>query len=407
MTDVYLLFVALVLPWQGHQIYRKGVTAFHVINFLLVCGILASLFIRGPRPRWYLIVPFYVYMLGSVIAMFSSEVYLINLYTLSQDLYLYAWFVIMCLFLDSNRRVELLVAAWVILGVVYVLSTQGFWAPGGGIARVEFSFRNPNRASAYLTLSFFMLLHPVVPWVVKGVLAVLLAHGVSATGSAAGSLGLGLGVFSVIWALMYMQSAKAIRPFLFLGVVLLALIVLLINPMKENSLPTVLGGMAPTAAPRIERSADTREAIWAKGMESFREHPMGIGPASFHKQIDSGISDNGRIELHSDFVASLVERGVIGLLGHLMLIAWMAREIFRMLNRSSTWSESLWAAGLTGACVNYLFYSITHEGLHHETFWLMLAFVISQVKILEAKDALTLRLPQRLARRIGTRVGVT
>ena len=190
-----------------------------------------------------------------------------------------------------------------------------------------------------MTLSFFLLLHPVVPWVLKGILGVLLAHGVTATGSAAGSLGLFLGGFSVIWALMYMRSAKAIRPFLFLAVAVVGLVVMLINPMRDSSLPTVLGGIAPTAAPRIERSADTREAIWAKGMESFREHPLGIGPARFHKQIDSGISDNGRIELHSDFVASLVERGLIGLLGYFMLIAWMAREIFRMLNRSSTWEK--------------------------------------------------------------------
>ena len=36
-TEFYLLFVAFVLPWQDHQIMRKGITFFHVINAILTC----------------------------------------------------------------------------------------------------------------------------------------------------------------------------------------------------------------------------------------------------------------------------------------------------------------------------------------------------------------------------------
>ena len=319
--------------------------------------------------------------------MFASEAYTMNLYTLSQDIYLYVWFVILCVFLNSNRRVELLVVAWA-LAAVLVLSTEGFLTEGGGTARVEFSFRNPNRAAAYLTLTFFMLLHPVVPLLVKGVLCALLAVGVSGTGSAAGSIGLYLGAFTFLWSLLYGYSTRGVRPLLFLGVAVLGLAVLAINPMGSEGLRSLLGDVAPTAAPRIERSADTREQIWSKGMETFREHPMGIGPASFHKQIDSGVSDDGAIELHSDFVAALVERGILGFIGYLMLIAWMAREVFTMLHRSTERREIVWGSALAGASVSYLFYSITHEALHHETFWLMLALIISQVRILGNKQSL-------------------
>ena len=385
LTDLYLCYVAFVLPWQGHKIVRKGITFFHVSNSLLVCGILIALLVRGPRPKWYLAIPMYVYLVGSVLGMFASEAYTMNLYTLSQDLYLYVWFVILCVFLDSNRRVELLVVAWVLASVL-VLSTEGFLAEGGGTARVEFSFRNPNRAAAYLTLSFFLLLHPVIPWLVKGVLCALIAVGVAGTGSAAGSLGLYLGAFTFLWCLVYARVPRTARPLLFLGVAILGLTVLAINPTKSSSLPSLLGGVATSAAPRIERSADTREQIWSKGMETFREHPLGIGPASFHKMIDSGVSDDGAIELHSDPVAAIVERGIVGFIGYLMLIAWMAREIFSMLHRSKERREVLWAAALAGASVSYLFYSITHEALHHETFWLMLALIISQVRILGNKE---------------------
>jgi len=393
LTDLYLCYVAFVLPWQGHKIVRKGITAFHVSNSIFVCVIIIALMARGPRPRWYLALPMYVYLVGSVLGMFASQVYTMNLYTLSQDLYLYVWFIILCAFLNSERRVELLVVAWA-LAAVLVLSTEGFLAAGGGTSRIEFSFRNPNRAAAYLTLTFFLLLHPVIPLVVKGVLCALVAVGVGATGSAAGSIGLYLGAFTFLWSLLYARSIRGARPLLFFGVAALALLVLVFNPMQHESLPSLLGDVAPTAAPRIERSADTREQIWSKGMESFREHPLGIGPASFHKQIDSGVSDDGAIELHSDFVAALVERGIVGLIGFIMLIAWMAREIFRMLNRSKQWRDVIWAAALAGASVSYLFYSITHEALHHETFWLMLALIISQVRILGAKERSVDEAPQ-------------
>ena len=384
LTEFYLVFVAVGIPWQSHQILRKGVTAFHVVNAILVCGILVSLLINGPKPKWHLAIPMYVYMLGSVLGMFNSEVYSINIYTLSQDIYLYVWFIVLCVFLNAEHRVELLIVAWA-LTLILVLGTDGFLPSGHGSQRGEYSFRNPNRAAAYLSFTLFLLLHPVIPLPFKAIACVLVFIGVRATGSAAGSIGVVLAAASFGWSVLYMRSRRSARPLLILGVVSLGLLIVVINPLQNNSLPTLLGSVAPSAAPRIERSADSREEIWTKGMESFEKHPFGIGPASFHKQIDSGVSDDGSIELHSDPVASLVERGVVGFLGYILLILATIREVFRMMHRSEEWRDIVWAAALTGACTVYFFYSITHEALHHETFWLMIALVFSQVRILDEK----------------------
>jgi O-antigen ligase len=128
--------------------------------------------------------------------------------------------------------------------------------------------------------------------------------------------------------------------------------------------------------------------IWGKGLASFKEHPMGIGPASFAGQVDTGLGEDGMIELHSDFVSTLVERGVIGFLGYILIILWIAREVFRMLNLASmspARRDGVWAAGLAGAVAAYFFYSITHEAMHHDSFWLLLALVFSQVRIMRSK----------------------
>ena len=235
--DLYLVFVAAALPWQSHSVIRKAITPFHVINAFLLCVILLSMAAKGQRPRWYLLVPVYVYWLGSVLGMFSSEVYSINLYTLAQDVYLYLWFVTMCVLLDSDRRVDLMIIAWT-LTLVLVLGTEGFIAQGGGADRGEFSFRNPNRAAAYLTLSFFLLLRPAIPLLVKGVLCALLVIAVGATGSAAGTIGIGFGALVFVWSLFYAKGTGAIRPLLILGVCAVGLLVAVLNPFANRDLPS-------------------------------------------------------------------------------------------------------------------------------------------------------------------------
>ena len=120
---------------------------------------------------------------------------------------------------------------------------------------------------------------------------------------------------------------------------------------------------------------------------------MGIGPASFAGQVNTGLGSDGMIELHSDFVATLVERGVIGFVGYLLILLSVVIQVFRNLNLASLTTDrrdGVWAAALAGACTVYLFYSATHEAMHHDTFWLLLALIFSQTGILNKKiDALS------------------
>ena len=391
MADLYLVFIAVAIPWQAEHVIRKGISPFNFVNGFIVVALLAWFMFRGPKPKWPLTVPLYIYLLGSVIGMLNSSVLLYNSYTLGQDLYLYVWFVLLCMLLSTERRVTILILAWIAILLV-VLSTEGFWIAGGE-SRLEFTFRNPNRASAWLALTLFLVLHPVVPWALKAVLAFLVYQAVAGTGSAAGSIGVVLGAFAFAWGLVYVRSPRIMRPFLSAAVVVIGLLVALINPLANESLPAVLGEVAPAAAPRIERSAGTRQVIWSKGLDSFKEHPMGIGPASFAGQVNTGLGSDGMIELHSDFVATLVERGVIGFVGYLLILLSVVIQVFRNLNLASLTTDrrdGVWAAALAGACTVYLFYSATHEAMHHDTFWLLLALIFSQTGILNKKiDALS------------------
>ena len=374
-----------MIPWQSHQIVRKAVTAFHVINVVIVLVVLVSFLLKRERPRWPFLIPMYVYFVGSVLGMFASEAFAENLYTLAQDIYLYVWFALLCVLLDRKERIALLALTWALMLLV-VVSSEGVVPGVTGSNRLEFTFRNPNRAAAYLTFSFFILYHPAIPWLLKLPLAFVTFTAVSTTGSSAGYIGLGMGIAASVGVFLYMSTPRHFRPLYPLGLIALALLAASSTWWVGKDMVSIVEEFTPSGADeRVERSATTRQEIWSVGLETFKEHPLGIGPASFHKQIESGFGSKGTIELHSDFVAALVERGIVGFIGFLLLILWVVVAIIRLLNVTAEHGDrgdKVWSAGISGACAAYYFYSITHEALHHETFWLMLALLVSQLAIM-------------------------
>lgn len=151
----------------------------------------------------------------------------------------------------------------------------------------------------------------------------------------------------------------------------------------------------------MEEGTSDRTEIWMTGLKTFREHPLGIGPASFRWQIEIESRGGEQKGMHSDFVAALVERGILGLLGFLLLLGAVAGTIMKALRLSAREEDrapGVWAAALAGAFAAYISYGVTHEMLHHETFWLLLALVVGHVTELKrARHGAIVRLvPQNL-----------
>jgi O-antigen ligase len=383
-VDFYLLFMAFMIPWQTYTYFHRAITAFHVINvFFLV--ILLSKYVK--LLHWHYIVPAIIYLMGSILGMFSSDFLGINTFNIGLDIYLYVWFMLMCVLLKVPRRVEYLVIAWA-LTVVLVLGTEGLGILGGD-KRLEYSFRNPNRAASYFGLSLFFLMHPVVPRVFKVVFGAAIVLAISTTGSVAGLLMIPIGGVAFAWAWSYVRAGRALRPLANVAWGIIALICIYGNffwvSPDADSTSVIVSRLSPKGGPRMEEGTSDRMEIWTAGLETFREHPLGIGPASFQWQVGVGEEEDTK-GLHSDFVAALVERGVLGLLGFLLLLGAVARTIMKLLRlaaQSGDRAGGFWAAALVGAFAAYVSYGVTHEMLHHETFWLLLALIVSYVSILQ------------------------
>lgn len=378
--DVYLVLLAFLNPWQSESIIRRAITPFHILNVFLLLLLLFSL--RLDRIRLYFVVPFLIYMLGGVLGMFSSEVVFLNTYTLAQDVYLYIWFSVMCVLLQSERRDEHLVTAW-ICSVLLIITLDHVIGLGMSSRRAEFSFANPSRAGSYFAFTFFFLFHPVIPRVFKIIGGAAIFMAIGATGSRGGFLMWLLGSVIFVWAWVYVRTPRGLRPLQHLGFGLLVVVGVYTSDRWAGMDPLTRFAAygSPLVAERLETSdsgLETREENWAAGLETFREHPMGIGPLSWQNQVErEGQDQKGA---HSDFFASLVERGVVGFIGFLLFLGAITVKIFKMLRLYAHRGDrrrGIWAAALTAAFIGYVSYGTTHEMLHHETFWLLLALIVS------------------------------
>jgi hypothetical protein len=387
--DLYFLLVAFLLPFQSVSIFRKGITTFHLMNVLILAVFLATFFLQGRRIRWYLLLPIWVYHIGSLLGMFNSQVFGLNLYTLAQDIYLYVWFVSLCLLLNSEEDVDFLTNAWVI-GALIVVAAGLFLPEGGGInSRDEFTFRNPNRAASYFMTTFFLLFSPAIRGRLLFQLAAagMLGWAVFATGSVGTFASIAVGVAVMISVYLYVRGSgfwvpRQIALVMVAAVVAYASVAFDVDQLLQQRFPLAFG--------RSPRSLQVRQQIWDSGFEQFRKHPFGIGPASFFGQVQSTVGVKESIEMHSDYVATLVERGVVGFVGLLLLFVFLGRflyQIVRDVRRLRRQDLILWTSALCGIVVGYFSYSLTHEALHHDSLWLILALVIAQWQILRQKVA--------------------
>ncbi|MEO6463132.1 MAG: O-antigen ligase family protein, partial [Candidatus Eisenbacteria bacterium] len=144
---------------------------------------------------------------------------------------------------------------------------------------------------------------------------------------------------------------------------------------------------------RMEKSSAGRQEIWGQLGTQLARHPLGIGPGNSVLQsvaighrVRPGTSFQSK-EAHSDYMAFAIERGPIGLLGHLLWVlagiglvlrgdgavaptALLAdRGTFRDPARRASLLRAIFVGGLIASAVH----SVVIEKLHFRHYWMFLA----------------------------------
>jgi O-antigen ligase len=374
-------------------------------GFLLLA--LLALAQRGRRLRVPAEGAIALLLAGSVVALALSSHPDVGLLTLLVDTYLLLLFIAITNHLSGERAERLLrlvLIVWTVAalvwaavllagyfhllpqGVEHLLQIRAHSRRGAGVSR-----NNPNLAGSYMMTSVFVLL--ASPWPRRRPPRLLAAGwllwAMFVTGSLGGLLGLAAG--GAAWALGgYLRGGRTVRQVrglagvaLLLGALGLAGLVLAagvpqvgladVNTVSQQA----KGGALDNSVGRAGKSFSGRLVLWSEAVVKAGPRAIvGIGPgeAKDELQISNGSvnRDTGTLtthSLHSDYLGFLIERGILGVAGLLLLYSALARRVWQVLlvgRRRRIGVAALGAAVVANAA----------DSLFHETFHFRHAIVL-------------------------------
>ncbi len=350
-----------VLMWAGSTRQRLALPYATGVGLLAVAGLVASL--AGDYP-----------MLGLV--------------SVVQDLYLLAWGAVLANVARRPGAVDVLLKAWTASATawaaVFVVATTGTAVSAGPEAvRAGFTFGDQNGAGLYFVLSLLVVVaarRPRRPWLRAGVVLLLLVATLY-TGSLGAFSGLLFGLSVAI--VLGVRSRRGPMPAIALAfaMVLAASSVSLL--VERDNLVSAANNssnaLIKNSIGRGDQSSSERETLTRETYQLWRTtNLLGIGPAATKGVLQSQQATYPK-EAHNDWVAAVVERGLLGMLGLLLLVA----EI--VVRASRTWAPARLLLGLrvalpspaylTGGLGCVLVFSLTHEVLHDRTVWTLLGLI--------------------------------
>jgi hypothetical protein len=315
-----------------------------------------------------------------------------SLLALAGDLLLFAWCTAVANVLSAPRAMRWAMAAWSWSGIFWaglvvaawlghVTALEGLLPADGN--RVLFTFGDPNYASTYWGTTIFVVCAARTPskrWLrVTGY--ILLVWALILTESNGGALALGAGVFFLLLVRAYRARGWA-------GPVALALVVGLgvggfFTAVPLSSIrhwaaashqPLLVNSIGRSAQSSAERGLLVTET---KQLYQLSDGVLGLGPASTKPLLTRWLFPYAN-QAHDDWLAALVEGGVIGLFGLLLLAGSAASRAGPIIRRplSARYAAAVpvpaaLVAGLLALGVN----SFYEEILHFRFLWALLAIV--------------------------------
>lgn len=357
------------------------------------------------------LVAIWLILLASFISIFPALAPMNSFVVLLKELYVFAWFftiaTVLCAVNAADRRRLLIVwsAAVLVHGAIIVAEffSPAFWrfvtSLAGSVRDFEMYrpsglFVNANSAALFQLFGFVPLMLVSRSPRTAICLGVLLLPSMLATGSMAAALALSAGaVVALVVLALSGHMARVVAASGQLLMLVLVLVGLLYYVTSHN--PRYHAHFERIFLGRAERSSGGRFDLWQRGFDVFLDHGAflwGVGPENF-REVDG----HGN-QLHSDFLAFLVERGLIGTVG-LALLAGIA------LSRAATliwlyykYPDRVGLAGFVflGAVVATLVESLTHQVFHFRELWLVMAF--QEALVLRATHADERAGPESLSR---------
>jgi hypothetical protein len=354
------------------------------------------------RTRGSLRIPFgfsyLLFLLGGIVALPQSIDPSTSALTLVEDAYLFVWFL-----LATNSMAQGLAATpsvfcrvWVLVGLVVALlawlALLGYpdhvpliwgWRPIDVHGRAVATLRDPNLAGNYLVVSLFVLWaapRPTKP-LAKALLSVPFVLGLGATYSNTALISLLGGSIAALAVGFLGRNRLRMAIALALATGTLLLLIGLDPPVARwpSQITSSVGRTAilNRSIGRVDDSAADRQQRWQQALYLFGGQVVwGIGPASTTQAL---ASLNAPIsgELHSDYVAAFVERGILGGLGATTLFVVATIHGINIAFNRKLRSQGWRPPALVGGTVAISLSAVALEVLHFRHVWLFFALLMA------------------------------
>jgi O-Antigen ligase len=308
--------------------------------------------------------------------------------TVLQDLYLLAWAAALANFGRTADRAGFVVDVWCVSAAVWSIGLVVLFGPstisgGADAERAGFTFGEQNAAGLYFALSLLVILAARRPrrwrWRAPALGAVSVALLLT------GSLGAISGLFAGLAVALVLQVrarrgpdtaiAFSLALLLMVGsVALLAERGQLIDAASASPNPLIRNSIGRGTDSSSERALVNQQTFGLFQTSGF----LGRGPVTTEHTLRQREAAYPH-EAHNDWVAALVERGVLGFAGLLLLSLELVLFAFTIWNPSRLerrFAEVLPApAYLVGGLVAVAVYSLTHEVLHERPLWTLFGVI--------------------------------
>jgi hypothetical protein len=369
------------------------------LNMTLVdCWILMGLPIIGlsfVRGRYVIslsyTVAMWIILLASFASTFAAPEPSNSLVVILKEVYAYVWFVTLIAVLarlnaTDFRRILVVWTGMVFLhGFVIVAQflSPDFWRLMASFAdkSTEFDIYRPSGLFLNANLAALFQLLGFVPLVLAGpskktamILGLLLLPTMLLTGSMGAAVALTAGLTVAMIAISLTgRLALVIKTVAQLAVIMLffgGLVTFIVsqNQRYQEHFERIFIG-------RSERSSEGRFDLWQRGFDAYVDNDVflwGVGPENF-REVDVKMTDN---QLHNDFLAFSVERGLLGTLGLVLFATLAVSRAAYMLLLGNKYPDRAQLAVVVflAAMIAAMVESLTHQVFHFRELWLVLAF---------------------------------
>jgi O-antigen ligase len=368
------------------------------IDALIVLTFLASLVWLWTARRQIQVpyaIPIGFVLLGGVVGALAGPVPASGIVAVVQDIALVLWFWALVNIASSPKRLRVIIRAWAYAAVVWAVVLLGALAAGvtalsgqtesEGV-RTALTFGNPNVAGNYFFISIMVVWATGRPQhrLVRLAGYAALVAALASTGSNGALVALTVGAIVAGLLGLYRRAGVVAAATALTGVALTGAVFASQYSVEDvqsrasrSSYAFIRDGVGRSA-----KTASDRSVLFHQGIALYHTGGLlGTGPGSTKVRLKDQ-SAHRVVEAHNDYLAAINERGIIGLLGVVLLLGGLA---FQALSLARPPTSPRLAAvivrpnALAGAFAGALVAMSTTEYLHARHVWTLFAFVVAAV----------------------------